>query len=63
MEYNILYCSLCGKNYNDVNKLITADGVTLCDACYVFCASQEDSDEKSRNPEDSENCKQKESAM
>jgi len=51
MEYNTLYCSLCGKNYNDVNKLITADGVTLCDVCYVFCAEQEDSSEKSEHPE------------
>ena len=63
MEYNILYCSLCGKNYNDVNKLITADGVTLCDSCYVFCAAHADSNEKSRNPEPLENPEYKESAM
>ena len=39
MAYDILYCALCGKNYNDVNKLITDDGVTLCDVCYEFCAA------------------------
>ena len=40
MAYDILYCALCGKNYNDVNKLITGDGVTLCDVCYAFCEGQ-----------------------
>lgn len=33
---------MCGKNYNDVNKLITDDDVTLCDVCYDFCAALED---------------------
>ena len=37
MSYDILYCALCGKNYNDVNKLITEDGTTVCDVCYDFC--------------------------
>ncbi len=58
----ILYCSLCGKNYNDVNKLITADGVTLCDVCYVFCAEQEDCTGTPKNMESSENSKQKQIA-
>lgn len=42
MKYDILYCAMCGKNYNDVNKLITDDDVTLCDVCYDFCAALED---------------------
>ena len=30
MSHSILYCSLCGKNYNDVNKLInTSTGAYL----------------------------------
>ena len=33
MKYDILHCALCGKNYNDVNKLISDDEVTLCDVC------------------------------
>lgn len=44
MAYDILYCALCGKNYNDVNKLITEDGVTLCDVCYTFCAEADGDD-------------------
>ncbi|MEE4355254.1 MAG: ClpX C4-type zinc finger protein [Desulfococcaceae bacterium] len=40
MSHDILYCALCGKNYNDVNKLITEDGLTLCDVCYDFCGEQ-----------------------
>jgi ATP-dependent protease Clp ATPase subunit len=46
MSHNILYCSMCGKNYNDVNKLITDDDVTLCDVCYEFCASVKDDNSK-----------------
>lgn len=25
-EYDILHCFLCGKNYRDVNRLITSEG-------------------------------------
>ncbi|WP_373500335.1 ClpX C4-type zinc finger protein [Desulfococcus sp.] len=50
MAYDILYCALCGKNYNDVNKLITDDDVTLCDVCYDFCAAAK-GDEETNPPE------------
>lgn len=51
MAYDILYCALCGKNYNDVNKLITGDGVTLCDVCYAFCAAL-NAEEAGQEPEE-----------
>jgi hypothetical protein len=50
MKYDILYCALCGKNYNDVNKLITEDGLTLCDVCYAFCAALEEREPKDVKP-------------
>jgi len=32
-----LRCSFCGKNQNDVRKLIAGPGVYICDACVELC--------------------------
>ncbi len=33
----LLYCSFCGKNQNEVNKLIAGPSVFICDECVDLC--------------------------
>lgn len=30
-------CSFCGKNNNQVRKIITGEGVCICDECIFLC--------------------------
>ena len=32
-----MYCSFCGKNQNDVSKLIAGPSVFICDECVDLC--------------------------
>ncbi len=36
-EIDNLYCSFCGKNQNDVKKLIAGPAVYICDECIQLC--------------------------
>lgn len=36
-EDKILYCSFCGKNQNEVKKLIAGPSVFVCDECIELC--------------------------
>lgn len=36
-EVDNLYCSFCGKNQNDVKKLIAGPAVYICDECIQLC--------------------------
>ncbi|HQJ31616.1 MAG TPA: ClpX C4-type zinc finger protein, partial [Syntrophales bacterium] len=42
----ILYCSFCGKNQNEVRKLVAGPTAYICDECIELCRCivQEDSD-------------------
>ena len=31
------YCSFCGKNQEEINKLIAGHGVYICDECIDLC--------------------------
>src|SRR5690554_8216545 len=33
----LLYCSFCGKNQNEVRKLIAGPSVYICDECVDLC--------------------------
>ena len=33
----LLHCSFCGKNQNEVNKLIAGPSVFICDECVDLC--------------------------
>jgi hypothetical protein len=33
-----VYCSFCGKESADVNKMIAGPGVHICDGCVALCA-------------------------
>ena len=33
----LLYCSFCGKNQNEVRKLIAGPTVFICDECVELC--------------------------
>ena len=33
----LLYCSFCGKNQNEVRKLIAGPSVFICDECVDLC--------------------------
>ena len=33
----LLHCSFCGKNQNEVNKLIAGPSVFVCDECVDLC--------------------------
>ena len=33
----LLHCSFCGKNQNEVNKLIAGPSVFICDECVELC--------------------------
>jgi hypothetical protein len=33
----VLYCSFCGKNQHEVNKLVAGPAVFICDACIDLC--------------------------
>ena len=43
-EDKILFCSFCGKNQNEVRKLIAGPSVYICNECIDLCndISQED---------------------
>ncbi|MEC7865665.1 MAG: ClpX C4-type zinc finger protein, partial [Pseudomonadota bacterium] len=34
---NLLFCSFCGKNQNEVRKLIAGPSVYICDECVDLC--------------------------
>ncbi|NLC65520.1 MAG: ATP-dependent Clp protease ATP-binding subunit ClpX, partial [Clostridium sp.] len=36
-EKNKLKCSFCGKNQNEVKRLIAGPGVYICDECIELC--------------------------
>ena len=36
-DEKLLYCSFCGKNQNDVKKLIAGPSVFICDECIDLC--------------------------
>jgi ATP-dependent Clp protease ATP-binding subunit ClpX len=36
-DFDPLFCSFCGKNQADVNKLIAGPGVYICDDCIRLC--------------------------
>ena len=35
----MLRCSFCGKKQNEVKKLITGTGVSICDECVKICTN------------------------
>ena len=35
----LLYCSFCGKNQNEVKKLIAGPNVFICNECVDLCSS------------------------
>jgi len=37
-DSDTFYCSFCGKNQNDVKKLIAGPAVYICDECIVLCS-------------------------
>ena len=45
----LLHCSFCGKNQNEVNKLIAGPSVFICDECVELCNEiiKEELEEKS----------------
>ena len=45
----LLHCSFCGKNQNEVNKLIAGPSVFICDECVELCNEiiKEEQEEKS----------------
>jgi len=45
-EQGILYCSFCGKNQNEVRKLVAGPTAYICDECIELCRCivQEDND-------------------
>ena len=36
-EDKLLYCSFCGKNQNEVRKLIAGPSVYICNECIDLC--------------------------
>ncbi|MEH2500971.1 hypothetical protein V1294_007450 [Bradyrhizobium sp. AZCC 1678] len=34
----VLYCSFCGKNQHEVNKLVSGPAVFICDKCIDVCS-------------------------
>ena len=36
-EDKLLYCSFCGKNQNEVRKLIAGPSVYICNECVELC--------------------------
>ena len=36
-EDKLLYCSFCGKNQNEVRKLIAGPSVYICNECVDLC--------------------------
>lgn len=36
-QANLLYCSFCGKNQHEVNKLVAGPAVFICDECIDLC--------------------------
>ena len=36
-EDKLLFCSFCGKNQNDVRKLIAGPSVYICNECVDLC--------------------------
>ena len=36
-EAKLLYCSFCGKNQDEVNKLVAGPAVFICDECIDLC--------------------------
>src|SRR5437588_9265813 len=34
---NLLYCSFCGKNQDEVRKLVAGPAVYICDECVDLC--------------------------
>ena len=47
----LLHCSFCGKNQNEVNKLIAGPSVFICDECVDLCNEiiSDELEEKSLN--------------
>lgn len=39
MTDNLLYCSFCGKNQHETQKLIAGPSVFICDECIFLCLS------------------------
>ncbi|MDM8536400.1 ATP-dependent Clp protease ATP-binding subunit ClpX [Desulfobacterales bacterium HSG17] len=52
-EGDTLYCSFCGKNQNEVKKLIAGPAVYICDECIVLCGEiiDEESEKDARDIE------------
>ncbi|MDE5451905.1 hypothetical protein GWE18_03310 [Bradyrhizobium sp. CSA112] len=36
-QAKLLYCSFCGKNQDEVNKLVAGPAVFICDECIELC--------------------------
>ena len=36
-DEKLLFCSFCGKNQNEVKKLIAGPSVYICDECVSLC--------------------------
>ena len=51
----LLHCSFCGKNQNEVNKLIAGPSVFICDECVELCNEiiKEEQEEKSLQSKES----------
>lgn len=45
------FCSFCGKEQNEVNRLIAGPGVFICDACVDLCNEILNEDEAKKHPE------------
>ncbi len=52
-ENDNLFCSFCGKNQNEVKKLIAGPAVYICDECIQLCSEiiEEESEKDSRDLE------------
>lgn len=52
-ESDTLYCSFCGKNQNEVKKLIAGPAVYICDECIILCSEiiDEESEKDARELE------------
>ena len=53
-DENLLFCSFCGKNQNEVKKLIAGPSVYICDECVSLCNDIIKEDLESKEAENSE---------
>ncbi len=53
-DEKLLFCSFCGKNQNEVKKLIAGPSVYICDECVSLCNDIIKEDLESKEAENSE---------